>query len=694
MDEGSEQAAARLVNMKDNQPALPGLALAPPEEKPLSLTPATGREEPALWVSKLAVHKGWPPSKETLLRQVIELRRGLNILWARPTGSTNEASRLAGHGAGKTTFCRLVRYVLGEEPAGSKGFREGFRAKFETGWVLAEVFVAGKRWLVGRTLSGGGYHHFAKLNGTMEDEFPESPSKLGFKEYEAAIDAAVFSGMKFRTLAESQKTLDWPRLMPWLSRDQEAHFSGLLDWRREQDSDSNSPYVSADDKANLVRLTLGLVEAEEQKLLAEFARKAETHEQKMRDRPKLEFTVERERATLEAKLEMKVESPDAPLLQQEVDNKVAKLRNESDQALAFVKQNEEIDKLITHVGQRRAEWGVANAMVDEYEEAVELAEARLRGVTPPKKQPTENDPFREALKGLGPFPGYCSHEMNNAWKAECPIAHERSSEDEITDATKDLSAEAKPQPTALASLKTELERRRKLAAPKQLALQSAVGALALARERHQKELEKLKAPGQEAARIEALLASYRKAGADLVAWDEELKSLKRDKEALDAKLDELTTHHKRLLDQFGSIFNHVAQRMLGNAVTGSVRFSGKTIVPELEYHGPRDSAALKLVRCLIFDLASLTLGITNTAAHHPRFLIHDSPREADLAAGIYVSLFSAAQELEEASGPSPAFQYIVTTTEPPPESLSKKPWMLDPVLDASSEEGRLLGINI
>ena len=675
-----------------DHPALPGLGVPPPSEEPLSLAPAPGREEPALWVSKLAVYKDWPPSKDSLLRQVFELRRGLNILWASPTGATNEASRLAGHGAGKTTFCRLIRYVLGEEPAGSKGFREGFRDKFENGWVLAEVHVAGQRWLVGRSLSGSGYNPFAKLNGTLEDEFPESPSRMGFKEYEKAIDAAVFGGMKFRTLAESQKTLDWPRLLPWLSRDQEAHFSGLLEWRREQDSDSDSPYVSADDKANLIRLTLGLVDAEEQKILAEFARKAESHEQRMRDRPKLEFTVERERTMLEAKLGMKVESPDAPLLQQEVNQKVVQLRNESDQALASVKQNEEIDKLIATVGQCRADWNVVNAMVEEYEEAFDLEDARSRGVPPPPKKP--KDPLRETLKGLGPFPGYCSHLMDKAWKAECPIAHERPKEDEISDTTKKLATNAQPEAAKLASLKAELERRRKLAVPKQQALQIAVGALTLARENHQKELEKLKAPAQEAARIEATLASYRKACADLAAWDVEIKTLKRDKEALDNKLTDLTKHHQKLLAQFGDIFNFVAQRMLGKAVTGRVRFSGKMIVPELEYHGLRDSAALKVVRWLIFDLASLALGIANTAAQHPRFLMHDSPREADLAASIYVSLFTAAQELEAASGGAPAFQYIVTTTESPPEALGQKPWLLDPILDASSEDGRLLGIDL
>jgi len=679
----------------EKQPALPGLAVAPPNDGPISLAPAKGRAEPAVWIAKLAVYKDWPPSKDTLLRQVIHLRRGLNILRALPTGSTDEASRLAGHGAGKTTFCRLIRYMLGEEPAGTKGFRDGFRAKFGNGWVLAEVFVAGQRWLVGRPLSQSGHHPFAKLNGALDDESPDSPSRAGFKDYEAAMDAAVFGGMKFRTLADCQKPLDWPRLMPWLSRDQEAHFSGLLDWRREQDSDSSSPYVSADDKANLIRMTLGLVDEEEQTLLAEFARKAEAHEQKTRDRPKLEFTVEREKALLEATLRMKVASPDAPLLQQEVDKKVAGLRNAADQALASVKQNEEIDKLLALVSQRRAEWGFANALVEELEEAIELAEARARGVQPPPaKAPREKDPYREALKGMGPFPGYCSHPMDSAWKAQCPIAHERPKDDEITDTTKKLAAEAQSPKAGLAGMKVELERRKKLAAPKKEALETAIGALSLARERHQKELDKLKAPGQEAARIEALLASYRQACSDLAQWDADLKDLKRSKEELDAKLNELTAHHKKLLDQFGRIFNHIAHRLLGDAVTGTVRFSGKTIVPELEYHGPRDSAALKVVRWLIFDLAALALGMTNTAAHHPRFLMHDSPREADLVAAIYVSLFSAARDFEEACGTSPAFQYIVTTTEPPPKALSKAPWVINPILDASTEQGRLLGVDI
>ncbi len=195
-------------------PELPGLVVQP-NNGPVSLKPIEGREQPAVWVSKLAVFKEWPPSQETLLRQ-IELRRGLNILWARPSGGTGNAARLAGHGAGKTTFCRLIRFVLGEKTPGTEQFREGFRSKFSNGWVLAEVFLNGKRWLVGRPLSDTGYHPFARKDGALMDEFPKSPSRVGFADYEDALDAAVFGEMRLRTLADKGDTnphrLAWPEV--------------------------------------------------------------------------------------------------------------------------------------------------------------------------------------------------------------------------------------------------------------------------------------------------------------------------------------------------------------------------------------------------------------------------------------------------------------------------------------------------
>jgi len=41
-----------------------------------------------------------------------------------------------------------------------------------------------------------------------------------------------------------------------------------------------------------------------------------------------------------------------------------------------------------------------------------------------------------------------------------------------------------------------------------------------------------------------------------------------------------------------------------------------------------------------------------------------------------------------------AFQYIVTTTEQPPSQCQQAPWLIDPVLDASTPEGRLFGMDL
>jgi len=82
---------------------------------------------------------------------------------------------------------------------------------------------------------------------------------------------------------------------------------------------------------------------------------------------------------------------------------------------------------------------------------------------------------------------------------------------------------------------------------------------------------------------------------------------------------------------------------------------------------------LKLAKFLVFDLSALALGVTGSG-HHPRFLLHDSPREADLTEAIYEELFRAAVELEAGvkEGEAP-FQYIVTTTQPPPDELKRAP---------------------
>jgi len=62
------------------------------------------------------------------------------------------------------------------------------------------------------------------------------------------------------------------------------------------------------------------------------------------------------------------------------------------------------------------------------------------------------------------------------------------------------------------------------------------------------------------------------------------------------------------------------------------------------------------------------------ATRVPAFLVHDSPREADLGLLIYHRLFQLARWLEGVGG-QPLFQYVLTTTTRPPPDLAKEPWL-------------------
>jgi hypothetical protein len=78
---------------------------------------------------------------------------------------------------------------------------------------------------------------------------------------------------------------------------------------------------------------------------------------------------------------------------------------------------------------------------------------------------------------------------------------------------------------------------------------------------------------------------------------------------------------------------------------------------------------------------------------HPRFLIHDGPREGDMARVIYERFFLYAAELEAAfpSRDEANFQYLITTTTPPPKSMRQgSRWLLEPVLDSRKKDKRLL----
>ena len=135
------------------------------ERSGLEVEPEANRSEPRLWIRRLVI---W--SEPGIVVREITLRPGLNILWAPdpadlPGGSDGQAA--PGHGSGKTLFCRLLRYCLGEDRFAPDEQREKIVAAFPSGLVGAEIMVDGTRWAVVRPI-GTTRKHFAIRDAAVD----------------------------------------------------------------------------------------------------------------------------------------------------------------------------------------------------------------------------------------------------------------------------------------------------------------------------------------------------------------------------------------------------------------------------------------------------------------------------------------------------------------------------------------------
>src|SRR4051794_1585417 len=83
--------------------------------EPPSWRPDPRRPHPIIELRELVLMRVFALPNVDILRRVT-FRRGLNIIWADP--KTEQARkggpRTSGHSAGKTTLCRILRWVLGE----------------------------------------------------------------------------------------------------------------------------------------------------------------------------------------------------------------------------------------------------------------------------------------------------------------------------------------------------------------------------------------------------------------------------------------------------------------------------------------------------------------------------------------------------------------------------------------------------
>ncbi|MBB4263752.1 hypothetical protein [Bradyrhizobium sp. CIR3A] len=147
------------------------------------------------------------------------------------------------------------------------------------------------------------------------------------------------------------------------------------------------------------------------------------------------------------------------------------------------------------------------------------------------------------------------------------------------------------------------------------------------------------------------------------------------REELTSSQDRLRAFREReaqVIARLSNRFDEVVGELVPGTVAGEVRLDGKTLHLSVQMGGVRRTAAISSLTVVAFDLACLCLAIEGNAKL-PGFLLHDSPREADLGRSIYDRLFAFAKALE-GYGEEPLFQYILTTTTSPPPEFREEPF--------------------
>ncbi|MDI1444195.1 hypothetical protein QHF85_09115 [Polyangium sp. 6x1] len=643
----------------------------PPDPPPPSAPIKKGREEPLFWIADIWLLRDYDASEASLLRH-ITLRKGLNVLWAPPTPEDVENrlgdGQITGHTAGKTTFCRMLRYLLGEQRFGTPRAQEKIREALPDGWVVATIVVGDTRWIVGRPF-GLGLHPFAARGMSLAEALAER-GRGGYQDFLADIRRVVMEPVPVKELPHQREPIAWEHVLPWLTRDQESRFAGLVEWR-DPSSESESPRLVLDDRHVVLRALCALMSDEE----SEAQRRYEDlvlEKQGLEERaPRLADRAAEDRRRLARLLGVEDDTSDAgPLFAARFRETVARRKASvaaAEEALAAqalaVEQAEE-------AARQAAE--ACGVRVEALREAEARREEAKRGSE--KKRDAEEAPVALPVRGL------CSVPLEVAHAKGCPLAASHPAATPLTREGKKALAEA-----VMDAKRTLAEAR---AAQKEAAAEHARRRSAQSAE--EKRIARERAAIEEVERLFGYMTTAeREADAntdrlavvtdEVKASSERQAALRREQEEAEARISER--------------FRDVVRALLGDHVEARVEVKGRRLELRVEDRGERDGAAMQTIKLLAFDLAAMKLSMDGYG-QLPGLLVHDGPREADMDGRIYERLFLYARHLEESANGSPAFQYVVTTTAPPPKEMQKAPYLLEPLLDASKPEGRLLTMDL
>lgn len=620
------------------------------------------RTQPRLWVETMWLVESREP---LVLTRTIDLHAGLNIVWAKESAS-NDASGLAsaGHGVGKTSLCLLLRYVLGDDAPAIATLRNKAAGSFPKGGVAATVHVDSTVWLVFRPY--GLYSHSLAAQCDTLDQLLGTALN-DFDGYGRALEQFSIGRLVARSLPGTNQALEWRHLLAWCIREQRTRFDGFYHWREGEGLGFKR---SRRDPPLLVGSVLGLVDQELDRLLRDIEAKQKQVEQCKERIPELERTPAFALAHADRQLRLKVQAEeDEPVFATTVGESV---ESRVQAALRRAELGER--QLENEVAQ--AEDALAKEQVRLYEltKACNLAKVEnemAKSLVEAKQKDFERlSKVRDRLTGLE---GRC--DPGNVEFSECEHVQKNKTAVNMTWFQDGKQAKAD------ASLFAARHQASTVAFDK---AEKAVF--------DQENLISKKKP--ELHRLRVRIATSESTRMFLKqSWDElqlkhtqrnqggdsaELVTARKQLQELESALDSLRaaevgrrSQHSSRVDAIKALTATVSTRLLG--AERQARFvPGHEVRP---FEVARGGEAYQVLEVLLGDIVCLLDSAVSDASNHPGFLVHDCPREADMSELLYREFFLAAAEAAEqlGEGGMAPFQFIVTTTSPPPEELGGAP---------------------
>lgn len=617
-------------------------------------------------------------SPQTLDPPVRDIRfhRGLNIVWGvelpDDAGSTGaHPITLSGHSVGKTTLCRLIRYCLGEKTFGGPGAEGRIKSAFPEGWVGMELVVNGQAWAVLKPIGRRGNSKAAR-DTDVESLFDlESRDNL-YGDFMKHLGGAMMGGLAAETPPNSSKPYEWRHLLAWLTRDQEARFQSLHDWRSPR-SGADTPRLDRPKEHGLylIRLVLDLLHEEERGAAMALEaregelRRTEARIAELRHEPAYRLG-EQERALRET-LGLSQEAAlnaDAGDLTSPVYLRRAELE----------RATSDLEEAVNGIERRIAEKRFWLACYDEDPHS-------LRAVLETTEEATETaageEPEDDTIQRLRELRGkdctyggvsflQCTYVQTRLTEAEKIIDLEKTREERRvaseTGRRLQILEQTRKDHEQIVALLAELRRKLTVDLTEKRTREMDLAGLRVELQRLDHHLTQ---------RQQALdMIEGRVPNTTLLRETERADQLRQDVERQQTALEEMQKSYRKRLDGIGAVYDDLIKRCLSESYTGRLHMHRGELQFRIEEATGLSGEAVETLALVLADVAAMMCGCRGIG-HHPRFLVHDSPREADLDRHIYNRYLRAMWALTEEHGGKDAapFQYIVTTTSRPPDDI-------------------------